>query len=80
MNAEDATLQHRRQSDARVTQLVGDVAVLKSQMVENTAVTLQVRDILASFKVMMSIAKWITAFAGMFAAIIAAYKGVDFRR
>ena len=72
--------QERRLSDARVSQLVDDVTVLKHQMAENTAVTCQVRDILASFKGMMSLAKWIAAIAGAFAAVIAAYKGADFRR
>ena len=75
-----ATLLHRRSSDARVMQLAEDVAVLKVQMVENTIVTMQVRDILSSFKVMASVAKWVTAIAGMIAALVAMAKGVDFRR
>ena len=69
--------QERRLSDQRVSQLVDDVTVLKHQMAENTAVTVQVRDILASFKVMASVAKWVTAIAAMIAAVYAALK--DFR-
>lgn len=74
------TSQERRVSDQRVTQLVSDVAVLKEQMSENTAVTCQVRDILASFKVMASIAKWITVITAMIASILAVIKGMDFRK
>lgn len=74
------TTEQRRAADAKVTQLVTDVEDLKRQVVENTAVTIQVRDILASFRVVASVAKWITAIAGMVAALLAMLKGVDFRR
>lgn len=76
MSAQD----NRRAADARVTQLVTDVDELKKQMAVNTEVTLQVRDILASFRGVAAVAKWITAIAGMIAAILALVKGVDFRR
>lgn len=72
--------EQRRAADIKVAQLVTDVDDLKRQMAENTAVTCQVRDILASFKVVASVAKWITAIAGMIAALLALVKGVDFRR
>lgn len=72
--------EQRRAADIKVAQLVTDVEDLKRQMAENTAVIIQVRDILASFKVVASVAKWITAIAGMIAALLALAKGVDFRR
>lgn len=72
--------EQRRAADIKVAQLVTDVEDLKRQMAVNTEVTCQVRDILASFKVVASVAKWITAIAGMIAALLALAKGVDFRR
>lgn len=72
--------EQRRADDTRVTRLVIDVDDLKKQMAVNTEVTMQVRDILASFRVVASVAKWITAIAGMVAALLAVLKGVDFRR
>lgn len=76
MSAQD----NRRAADARVAQLVTDVDELKKQMAVNTEVTLQVRDILASFRGVAAVAKWVTAIAGMIAAILALIKGADFRR
>lgn len=72
--------QNRRSEDVRVTQLVADVDDLKKQMALNTEMTTQVRDILASFRVAASVAKWVTAIAGMIAALLALAKGVDIRR
>ena len=46
----------RRQSDPRIDTLVADVATLKVQMRENTEVTVQVRDILSSFRIIARIA------------------------
>jgi hypothetical protein len=59
----------RRTEDPRINQLVADVAVLKDQMAENTAVTHQVRDILASFRIVAAVAKWIAIIVGGIAAI-----------
>ncbi len=70
----------RRADDPRVTKLVTDMESLQHQMVENTEVTMQVRDILASFKTAAAIAKWITTIAAAIAAVLAAIKGLDFRR
>lgn len=71
---------NRRADDPRVTKLVTDVESLQHQMAENTEVTMQVRDILASFKTAAAIAKWITTIAAAGAACLAFLKGVDFRR
>ncbi|HLB49829.1 MAG TPA: hypothetical protein VJL59_22660 [Anaerolineales bacterium] len=67
----------RRADDPRINTLVADVAVLKEQMAENTKVTCQVRDILASFRIVGSVAKW-TAAVG--AGATALWHGVDFLR
>lgn len=64
----------RRADDERVTILVSDVAVLKTQMAENTEVTKQVRDILTSFRIAGTVAKWIASVA---AGIVAIYHGWD---
>ena len=67
----------RRADDSRITGLVADVAVLKQQMLENTQVTCQVRDILASFRIVGAVAKWAAAIG---AGTAAAYHGVDWLR
>ena len=64
----------RRAEDPRLGVLVDDVAELKKQMVLNTEITQQVRDILTSFRVIGSVAKWITA---LIAGFLAMYHGVD---
>lgn len=55
----------RRAEDPRIEQLVTDLSAMKTahaamqtQLTENTKVTKQVRDILASFKVIGACAKW----------------------
>lgn len=67
---------NRRADDRRVGKLIVDVSKLKDQMAENTAITIQVRDILASFRIAASIAKWFTAICGAIAAGFAIMKGV----
>lgn len=76
MSTEDTLppVPERRADDPRVVRLVADVADLKQEMARNTAVTEQVRDILATFKTLGAIAKWVTAIAGAIAAIFAAAK------
>lgn len=59
----------RRAEDPRVAKLIADVDILKVQMAENTAVTMQVRDILASFRVAHAVAKWTAAIIGAAAAV-----------
>lgn len=71
---------NRRADDPRVTKLVTDVESLQVQMAQNTEVTMQVRDILASFRTAAAVAKWITTMSAAVAAVYAAFKGVDFRR
>jgi hypothetical protein len=52
------------------------VATLKQQMEEHAKVTMQIRDILASFKIIGKIAKWMTAVITACGAVYAAIKGV----
>jgi hypothetical protein len=55
--------------------------IVKAQLKENTEVTCEVRDVLVSFRVIASIAKWVTAIAACLAAMFAAIKGgVEFRQ
>lgn len=77
------TERKRRASDPRVDQLVADVVALKQGQVEmkkaladNTEITVQVHDLLASFRIMAKVAKWVTTIAACAAALIAAAKGV----
>lgn len=69
----------RREHDHRLAQLADDVAVLKGQADEftaeikrNTEITEQVHDILASFRIIAMVAKWLTAVGGFF---VMAYHG-----
>lgn len=64
----------RRADDPRITQMASDIASLKTEMVSNTEITAQVRDLLASFRVMAAIAKWVTAIAAAGAALLALVK------
>jgi hypothetical protein len=59
-----------------VTTLMSDVSELKRQMAENTVVTVQVRDILASFRIVGKVAKWTTAVVTACAVVWGAIKGV----
>lgn len=67
----------RRATDPRIDTLSADVAELKRQMTENTIITKQVKEVLDSFKLVASVAKWITTVA---AAIALAWQGLGFIR
>lgn len=64
----------RRAEDLRIGALVSDVSELRAQMVRNTEITEQVRDILTSFRVIADAAKWVTAIV---AACVALWHGGD---
>ena len=68
-------VEDRRSEDLRINLLVADVALLKADMRANTEVTTQVRDILASFRVVGAVAKWAAAVGAGAAAV---YHGFDF--
>lgn len=56
----------------RIAALVKDVASLKEEMTKNTEITQQVRDLIGSFKTLLRLAKTVTVFASMVAAVGAA--------
>jgi hypothetical protein len=66
----------RRASDPRIDALVADVATLRKDMIANTEITAQVRDILASFRVIGAVTKWAAAVGGGCVAAYAAIKGL----
>lgn len=82
------TRDYRRESDARLDQLIEnqthqhdctelvklDVRDLKEEMRRNTEVTEQIRDILASFRVVGKVAKWVGTIGAAAASCIAAFK------
>lgn len=67
----------RTNSDPRIDVLVHGYEELKKEMAANTAITNDIRDILGTFRILGSVAKWITAIA---AAITAGYHGFIFWR
>lgn len=66
----------RRADDLRIGKLVADVKKLEEQMVENTEITKQVRDILGTFRVTMLVAKYVAAVGSAVAAAVAIWKGL----
>lgn len=58
----------RRTDDPRIVALVDDMRAVKAELAANTAITQQVADVLASFRVLAAIAKWIAA---IIAAVVA---------
>lgn len=71
--------ENRRASDSKINQLVNDVNDLKKQMAENTAITIEVRDVLATLRTLQKAAKWVTAIsAAITATVIAIKTGIDF--
>lgn len=64
----------RRSPSPEMIQMAQDIAGLKKEMMSNTEITQQVADLLASFRVMAAISKWVTVIAGAAAACIAAFK------
>lgn len=66
-------MEERRVAYTKLNKLVDDVADLQKQMQENTTMTAQVRDILASFRILGIVCKWV---AGVAAAIVAIYHGI----
>lgn len=79
----------RRADDPRIAELQAEVKHLHgcveeaktigkenaALIAENTVITTQVRDILTSFRVLSSFAKWFTIIAGAIAAGFAVVKG-----
>lgn len=58
----------RRTDDPRILALVEDMKAVKVELAQNTAITKQVADVLASFHVLAAVAKWVaTIGAGILA-------------
>ncbi len=58
----------RKAVDAKFSDLEQQLALLRFEMVNNTEITKQVRDVLSSFKVIGHVAKWLTVM-GAFGAM-----------
>lgn len=63
------TTNNRRGDDTRIAKLVSDVGALQEQMKINTAITAEVKEMVASFKMIAVIAKWLTAIIALAIAI-----------
>lgn len=69
---------NRRHEDKRIFKLMSDVEVLKTKMDENTEVTQNIADMLASFKLIARVAKWL---AIVFTAVgIGLHIGADIKQ
>lgn len=64
----------RRASDERIQTLITDVEAIKAEVKRNTEITEEVRDVLASFRVIAKVAKWLTI---VVACVTAMYHGFD---
>ena len=67
--------EERRSSDVKLQQVIDDVNQLKTDMKANTEITTQVRDILATFSTLASVAKWLGAISAAVAGVWAMIKG-----
>lgn len=65
----------RRADDPRLTTIIVNVAELQKQMAGVKETVDQVHDVLASFRVIAAVAKWLAAIGAGVAAI---YHGADF--
>lgn len=72
-------IQNRRKTDLRVEMLVEQMAQVKQELALNTEITRQVRDVLATFRVVAKAAKWTTYIVSAITAIIALFHGVRLR-
>lgn len=66
----------RRAEDPRVNQLISDVAAIKEAVALSTEITTEIRNIVAGFKTMAKIAKWLTAMVALAVSLIALAKGI----
>lgn len=67
-------MEERRSGDARIERLEQRMERFEGKLDENTATTREVRDILATFKIVGAVAKWCSIVGGAFVAM---YHGVD---
>ena len=57
----EAEAERRKTVDDKFSDIEGQLSALRFEMANNTEITKQVRDVLASFRVIASVAKWFTA-------------------
>ena len=67
-------IKERRASDPRIDALVTQMHDVQVELKANTEITKQVADVLASFRVIANVAKWLTV---MSTAIFALWHGVQ---
>lgn len=65
----------RRQDDAKLQKVMEDISDLQRDMKANTEITTQVRDLLATFAILASVAKWVAAISAAVAGVWAMIKG-----
>lgn len=65
----------RRAQDKVVQQLIDEVALIRAEMKDNTDLTREIRGIVAGFRFIGRVAKWLTYIAGLVTAGIAVIKG-----
>ena len=70
MNGEQGKMQAALEKNSELIQQ------LTTSTADNAVIIAHVRDVLASFKIVASIAKWFTAMAILIASVIAAVKGI----
>jgi hypothetical protein len=82
--ADNISKANRRSEDHRIKKVVedvatmrGDVCELKKELRRNNETTDQIRDMLGTFRVTASIAKWVAAVG---AAVVALWQGWDLYR
>ena len=66
----------RRHNDLRIDALQQDMTLLHASVSEMKETVKEMHDILASFRVLAAVAKWITAIAGAVAAVYAGYHSI----
>ena len=65
----DHSENRRRGDDPRIDKLVQDVDELKEAIKANTEITTQVKEAVASFKLIATVSKWITIVIAAFIAV-----------
>ena len=74
-------MHNRRVDDGRIDKLVSDMEAVQREMGANTQLTLEIRGILAGFKTIARLAKWLTYIVGLAtAAMVAVKSGIELER
>ena len=74
-------IEERRKDDPRIAQLIADVAEIQKCLAANTELTQQIRDLLATFRVLAMVARWITKIGLAVSAVgVAAHQIIEWRK